>query len=388
MVKAIYCSLLNPYRKHANGGSEDIRRRIEASAPIFDSITVFSIDYPDELTIPSRLPNNVHLNLYERHIDPRPWRWIYPLPCIRRYNRKMIIDIESTIAHNDESFIIFIEGMQLFGLWSDIRKLLSANTKSILRVHNIESAYHLSVASESKGFLRLAHLISSYQYRPLEHRLLSDFDMIYAISSAESDVIKSQFQKLSNRVRWIPPIPEAKSLQMPAYVDNTSFRLAYFGDLTLPNNYSGLHWFCKEVLPRLCFDQVEMHIAGRGSERFTVYPKVYTYGFIDDVSQYLSNKHIIIAPISSGAGVKIKVLDAIASGKPLVTTNKGAEGLSAPIKKMMNIADTPDDWVLILERLLGSYDDANGSAIALRETMLVELGPEQFIKQVQLDLDL
>lgn len=66
ITHVIFCSLVNPYRKHSNGGSEDIRRRIEATASIVDDVTIYAIDYPQELITPESLPANVHLHLYAR----------------------------------------------------------------------------------------------------------------------------------------------------------------------------------------------------------------------------------------------------------------------------------------------------------------------------------
>ena len=277
-TKFIFCALVNPYRKHANGGSEDIRRRIAALTSIVDSVTVYAIDYPGELVNPESLPANVHLHLYERGFDPRPWRWRYPLACIRRHNHRMVMDIRQAIMENTDKIVIFIEGMQLFGLWADIKDVVPEGAKTILRVHNIESAYHHSVALESRGLLKLAHQISSLQYRPLQNRLLSDFAYLYAISEKEAEGLVSQFWLSVDNVRLVLPIPTDKPCGDKTKWEGVPFILSYFGDLTLPNNYNGLHWFCEKVLPELIGD-VELQVAGKGSEQFSVYDRVRVCGF-------------------------------------------------------------------------------------------------------------
>ena len=385
-INIIFCSFLNPYRKHSNGGSEDIRRRIEASASIADTITVYAIDYPGELVNPESLPANVHLHLYERGIDPRPWRWRYPLACIRRYNHRMVMDIRQAIAQGPDPLVIFIEGMHLFGLWSDIKGIVPLTAKVILRVLNIESEYHHSVSLDSRGLLNLAHQMSSLQYRPLENKLLSDFRYLYAISEKEAEALMLRYGLSADKVRLVLPIPADKPCGTRAQRESMPFILAYFGDLTLPNNYNGLHWFCNKVLPELSGDSVELHVAGKGSEQFSVYDRVRVCGFVNDIDAFVCQSQIVVAPIFSGAGVKIKVLDAIGYGKPMITTQKGAEGFPIWLANQMYIASSADEFVQLLTSMILSYDDVANKAETLKKEVSARMGPTHYQRQLLDDI--
>lgn len=383
---AIFCSLVNPYRRHSNGGSEDIRRRITALASIIDSVTVYAIDYPQELVTPEPIPANVHLHLYERGIDPRPWRWRYPLACIRRYNRRMIMDIRREVADCTEQLIIFIEGMQLFGLWSDIKDVVPKNAKIILRALNVESDYHRSVAMESRGFLKLAHQISSAQYEPLEDRLLGEVSFIYCISETEMVNLKKRYPEIASRLRLVLPIPRLNQLGYIPLEANAPFILSYFGDLALPNNYNGLHWFCKNVLPQMRAQNVQLRIAGKGSEQFVGYAGVEVYGFVDNIDEFVRNAHVIVAPIFSGAGVKIKVLDTIGYGKPLVTTPKGAEGFPSWLTERINVAADAKEFQVIFERIMRCYEDATKMAGEVQKDLSTKMSAEKFRQQLSGDI--
>lgn len=377
---------MNPHRKHSNGGSEDIRRRIEATAAIVDAVTVYAIDYPQELVTPVSLPANVHLHLYERGIDPRPWRWRYPLPCIRRYNRRMILDIRREVADHAKQLVVFVEGMQLFGLWSDIKDIVPKNATIILRAHNVEGDYHRSVAMESRGFLKLAHQVSSAQYQLLEDRLLGQFSYIYCISEKEIENLRKRYPEIAGRLRLVLPIPRLNKLGHLALEVNGPFILAYFGDLTLPNNYIGLHWFCKNVLPQMHAQKAQLHIAGNGSEQFAPYEGVEVYGFVDNIDEFACNAHVIVAPIFSGAGVKIKVLDAIGYGKPLVTTPKGAEGFPSWLTERINIAADAKEFQVILQRILRFYEDATKMAGEVQKEISTKMSADNFRRQLSGDI--
>ena len=386
-LQVIILSLVNPYRPHANGGSEDIRRRIETLAEVGADIQVFAIDHANELNVAQQIPHNVCLRLYPRHIDPRPWRWNYPLACIRRYSASMIADVHLILQEDSKrQQIVFLEGMQLFALWNDIKAYIPQNALTILRVHNIESRYHASVASESKGFLKLAHRLSSLQYLPLENKLLPEFDYIYAISADEAEFIKTNHLHVAENVKLVYPIPRTKELGHPEKLNGDPFVLCYFGDLTLPNNSVGLHWFCREVLPRISSGNMELRVAGKGSEAFSAYDKVSTFGFVEDLDDYLSRAHVMIAPIFSGAGVKIKVLDAVGYGKPLVTTAQGAQGFPVWLINKLCVASNVDEYVGIILKMMENYSAEVQRARALQKELEEKMGKSIFLGQFQNDI--
>jgi hypothetical protein len=298
----------------------------------------------------------------------------------------MVMDIRRAIVESTGQLVMFVEGMQLFGLWSDIKDAVPKAAKVILRVHNVESDYHRSVASESRGALKWAHQLSSLQYLPLEDSLLSDFTHIYAISENETEAIKLHHVAISDRVRLVLPIPSDNPCGVTGPSEAVLFILSYFGDLTLPNNYKGLHWFCDTVLPKTNQKVVELHVAGKGSEQFSVYDRVRVYGFVDDIDAFVCKSQIVVAPIFSGAGVKIKVLDAIGYGKPMVTTPKGAEGFPLWLTNQLHIASNTEDFVQLLSNMILSYDDFAKKAEGLQKEVSVKMGPTHFQRQLLDDI--
>jgi hypothetical protein len=277
---------------------------------------------------------------------------------------------------------MFVEGMQLFGLWSDIKDIVPQAAKVILRAHNVESTYHHSVATESQGLLKLAHQLSSAQYKRLEDSLLSEFTFIYAVSTLEEGNLKRRYSCLENRVRLVLPIPKMKKLYPKRLHEGDPFVLSYFGDLTLPNNYRGLHWFCENVLPKLAAKNVILNIAGKGGHAFLGCANVMVHGFVDNIDDFVRDSHVVVAPIFSGAGVKIKVLDTVGYGKPLLTTPKGAEGFPYWFCKDMNIVETSDQFVNKLADMMRSYDAELDKALALQNRLIDNMGPISFAQEL------
>jgi glycosyltransferase involved in cell wall biosynthesis len=155
--------------------------------------------------------------------------------------------------------------------------------------------------------------------------------------------------------------------------------LCYFGDLTIANNSSGLHWFCREVLPKIALKRVELRVAGKGSDVFASYEKVESFGFVQDRDDFLRQAHMMIAPIFSGGGLKIKVLDSVGCGKPLVTTPKGAEGFPEWLAQILPVASTAEEFAAKIQKLAASYDVAVDEAKKLQTELKSNMGKATFL---------
>jgi glycosyltransferase involved in cell wall biosynthesis len=81
-------------------------------------------------------------------------------------------------------------------------------------------------------------------------------------------------------------------------------------------------------------------------------PQIEFLGFVKDVKPIISKSRISIAPIFIGGGTRLKIIEALALGTPVVSTSKGAQGLYVTHEKDILIADTPKDFAYQITRLL------------------------------------
>jgi glycosyltransferase involved in cell wall biosynthesis len=127
--------------------------------------------------------------------------------------------------------------------------------------------------------------------------------------------------------------------------------LGSFGHL--PNREAAV-WFCNDILPQLPKQCRELHLYGSGLDdemRRLQSDDVNVVGFVKDVAQAYRHR-IFVAPLLSGAGVKGKVLSALAHGIPTVLTPIAAEGIEIRSGVEAMIAETPEDWVRHIEQLM------------------------------------
>jgi glycosyltransferase involved in cell wall biosynthesis len=133
-------------------------------------------------------------------------------------------------------------------------------------------------------------------------------------------------------------------------------RLFFIGALDWAPNREGLDWFFGKVWPELLsrWPDLVLHIAGRNaSVYFTgkLPPNVYPEGEIEDAISFFRDHHVMIVPLLSGSGIRIKILEAMAMGKVVITSAVGASGLGVKDGEHLFIANSAEDYVSVLEKL-------------------------------------
>lgn len=143
--------------------------------------------------------------------------------------------------------------------------------------------------------------------------------------------------------------------------------LVYSGALSYYPNFDAMEFFISQILPLIQAERpnVKLIITGKRDEtlinRLPANEQVFFSGYLDDIRPTVAGSWLSIAPLRLGGGTRLKILEAMAAGTPVVSTSKGAEGLEVTSGQDIFIADTPTDFATIVLRLLTDSD--------LRETI-------------------
>lgn len=140
-------------------------------------------------------------------------------------------------------------------------------------------------------------------------------------------------------------------------VKPTSVRLTFVGSENHYPNQDAVDWFCHEVAPCLRAQGVEFvfQVIGGWKSRYvrslqTLCPEMKLVGHVEDLRAYL-NGSIVLVPIRIGSGMRMKILDAVSSMAPFVTTAKGVEGIDLRHNEECLIADSAADFAAAIIRL-------------------------------------
>ena len=214
------------------------------------------------------------------------------------------------------------------------------------------------------------------QTRALEKRLTLRCERVLAISEAVADYhrkwveprsAEETHEELEGRDRGSArvvsvPVPMASLDDAPPALPASVFHL---GAMDWWPNQQGVQWFLEEVWPFVHEHHpgAKLHLAGRECRRwfdglpprFAAFSSGVTVdGEVDSAAEYIRSHGILVAPTLAGSGVKIKVLEALAQGRAVVTTSRGAEGLDVVHQEDLIVADRAADFSTAVSRLLSS----------------------------------
>ena len=239
----------------------------------------------------------------------------------------------------------------------------------VLDEHNIEYDVLRRTAANARGVDRKVY--SALNWRKLrseERAAWRRFDGCAVTSARDERLLR----------RDLPSLP---TVVVPNAVDVGFFRpsgrcarpdpltLLFFGAVSYHPNTDGLLFFLREILPRvkarypdvrlrIVGPSVPAEIAARAGDGVEV------VGLVDDIRPYLESATVIVVPLRIGGGTRFKILEAMAMGKPIVSTTIGAEGLDVRDGSEILLADKPDAFALQVGRLLDDAPlrDAMGAA--------------------------
>lgn len=194
------------------------------------------------------------------------------------------------------------------------------------------------------------------QSKHLELRTPLECDRVVCISEEEASVLRS-----------VPgSCPVDVVVPLAAGITRTELRLGERHDLIYvaswmagadsPNG-DGLRWFVSEVLPHLVFrvPHARLRVTGGNAPRAMTRlagPNVEFLGQVDDLRGLYAGAKVVVAPIRYGAGVKIKVVESLQYGVPVVTTTVGAEGIDTFGLRPMAVSDDPEQFAIMVANLL------------------------------------
>jgi len=227
----------------------------------------------------------------------------------------------------------------------------------VLFQHNVESSlWHRLAAVESNPIKKLSFTIESAKMTRYESATLSKFHHIIAVSKHD----RQQMLKMN---------PACEITVVPTGVDTQKFnvappsstnppRVVFTGSMDWEPNVDAVEYFCSQIWPRIRaeFPDAIFQIVGRNpfaKVQRLASESVEVTGTVPSVAEYLEKASVVIVPLRIGGGTRLKIFEAMAMGKALVSTSIGAEGLEVENGRDLLLADDASafaDAVILLLR--------------------------------------
>jgi polysaccharide biosynthesis protein PslH len=267
-------------------------------------------------------------------------RFVSMTPIFARPVPEMSRRCQEILAGSDfDALIASTETMSSYAM------LAPRSATTILEEHNSLTRWMWERYSRQPNAIqKLRCWVSWKKARHFESVLFSRFDLVTQVSELDRQVYASG---VPGRGRLVEVIPNGVDCthNHPGLTTPHPSVLVFNGSLTYSANYDAMQWFLAQVYPAIKqrVPQVSLSITGSvqgidcGGLAFD--PSVLLTGYVADVRQPVSEAAVCIAPIRQGSGTRLKILEAMALGTPVVATRKGAEGLDVVDGEHLLLAD-------------------------------------------------
>ena len=287
------------------------------------------------------------------------------------YNVKRFISseftdkLQSVLEHNTFD-VVQLESLYMAPYIETIRQFSKA--KIVFRPHNIEYKIWERLFKNQNNPVKNGYLrILTKQLKNYEQSILNKVDLLLPLTCDDTALL--------TKMGCLKPI-----MVLPIGIDTSEYPLLippnnhvvfHLGAMDWMPNHEGVKWFLKRVWPLVeqKNNKAELRLAGKGMPSEILKLKrnnIKVEEWVDDVSGYFEAGQIMIVPILSGSGMRVKIIEGMAMGKAIVTTSIGLEGILAADRREVLIANESAEFAYRILELLDQPELVKSLGIAAR----------------------
>lgn len=262
----------------------------------------------------------------------------------RFYSQDIARQLIRTIQTNDIDLVVF-ESIYA-GVYQSLIRTHS-RVATVVRVHNIEHRIWESFAlQQNSGLKQTAYQVENKRLKQFEQTCLEQADGCIFISAEDLQWAASHYNIKKNLF-----LPVQMDIHYEGHEpDFSSLKLGHIGAMDWLPNVEGIQTFINKYYPGIKRENpgITLHLAGKSMPNTMMdNPEldIKIYGQVPDSGKFMQALDVLIVPIESGSGIRIKVLEAMASGIPVIATSTGIKGIPAIDKESFLLADDANDWL-------------------------------------------
>jgi polysaccharide biosynthesis protein PslH len=234
---------------------------------------------------------------------------------------------------------------------------------AVIFTHNVEAEIWRRHAETKTS--ALSKWLYGMQYRRMlryEGNTLARFDGVLAVSDADRDTFARIYPGAVRNPAHVVPTGVDTDYFTASASEAVSREIVFTGSMDWLPNEDAMLFFCRDVLPLIRAEEpdVRLSIVGRAPtpavKQLADHANVRVTGRVDDVRPYMRDAAVYIVPLRIGGGTRLKIFEAMAMGKAVVSTTIGAEGLPVTNGEHVLLADEPNTFARAVVHLLRDID--------------------------------
>jgi len=370
-----------------DGGSIATLNMITGLKEAGNEITVLSLNtrkhiFPVE-KIPDELSDSIRFLSVDCDNSLRPVPMILNLIFSRksyiaqRFNIRAFRNRLRTLLEKEKFDVVQLEGPYT-GHYMDIIRTASKATVS-LRAHNVEHLIWQRKAVHEKSIFKRWYLKNmAARLKRFEMGVVNRCDCLVTISPLdEAYFCENGYNRPSITIATGFKLEEYPESALP--VEKSIF---FIGALDWLPNQEGLSWFLENVLGELTaiVPELRFHVAGRNApgyfEKKLRNENIVYHGEVGNAREFMQSFRVMVAPLFTASGIRIKILESMALCRPVVTTSVGVEGIPAENDRHILLADTPEMFKLQVISLLD--DNSKATRLVSRARQIISQNFDTF----------
>ena len=338
--------------------------------------------------LPGSFPGNGKPLIVNINTDVKPFAAVRNLFSDKSYNVERFYSpafaekLRDVLRENKFDIIQF-EGLHITRYFDVVRQFSKAPI--ILRAHNVEHIIWERLAQAGKYGLKKSYLsLLARRIKKYESDIIKRLDGIIAITENDKEIF--EMAGCSCPVYVAPT-----GIDLDKYIiDNLTVEwpsVFHLGALDWLPNQQAADWFLGEIWPKVYakHPEVKFYLAGRYMpERFRQLKQdgLVVVGEVADGMRFTNSKAIMVVPLLSGSGMRIKIIEGMALGKTIVSTSVGAEGIECTNEKDILIADSAEAFVEALSSVISDKKQAGILGENARQLVAEKYNNEKIVKGV------
>ena len=267
---------------------------------------------------------------------------------------KRILDLEYSDYEPD---IIILQWTQVILFIDLIRKLFPNASIVVIEEDVSYLSYERKASVEKKAYGKFKLNLLYRRLKLIELDALKKSNLIILNNEKDRKLLLDEGIDKNKTWVWSP------FFHNYSYVSRNKVKskdILFYGAMNRRENYLSALWFIENVMPKLQDEGFRFIVAGNKpheSLQSKNNKSIIVTGFVDDIGAYFSNSLCLVAPLVLGAGIKIKILEAMSSGIPVLTNSIGIEGIKAVNYQDYVFCESPEEYVSNIRRLSENKND-------------------------------
>ena len=264
----------------------------------------------------------------------------------RFYSKKTSEKIIKIINKKKYDYVLF-EGVFPSVYLNDVQSM--CNCKTIIRTHNVEHEIWNDLAKNTSNFLKkITYLFLKNQMKKWEDFICSKCDFLFCISKNDQLYFK---KKIGKKIGILPDSFKLEKRKKP-----NNFSIFHLGSMDWKPNVEGINWFLKKVWINNFKNNksLKLYLAGKNMPVFLKNKSndsLIIEGVVENAENYMKQKSVMIVPLFSVSGIRIKILEGMSMGIPIISTPKGAQGIEYVDKKNILICENEFDFTKSIKKI-------------------------------------